>query len=39
MTGYGQGTSPADGDPAARIQKPFTAQTLLQAVQQALNSG
>jgi signal transduction histidine kinase len=39
MTGYGQDASPADGDPAARIQKPFTAQTLLQAVQQALNAG
>jgi len=40
MTGYGQGASPlGSNDPAARIQKPFTAQTLLEAVQQALNAG
>jgi PAS domain S-box-containing protein len=38
MTGYGQGTSPAPGsDQAARIQKPFTTQSLLHAVQEALN--
>jgi hypothetical protein len=35
----GQGASPESSDPTARIQKPFTAQTLLQAVQQALNAG
>jgi PAS domain S-box-containing protein len=39
MTGYGPGASPGGSDSAARIQKPFTAQTLLQAVQQALNAG
>jgi two-component system cell cycle sensor histidine kinase/response regulator CckA len=39
MTGYGPGAAPGGSDPAARIQKPFTAQTLLQAVQQALNAG
>ena len=39
MSGYGQVTSPGSSDQAARIQKPFTAQTLLQAVQQALNAG
>ena len=39
MTGYDPGASPGGSDPAARIQKPFTAQTLLQAVQQALNAG
>ncbi|MGH3205560.1 MAG: hybrid sensor histidine kinase/response regulator [Streptosporangiaceae bacterium] len=40
MTGAGQGaTRPGTSDRAGRIQKPFTAQTLLQAVQQALNAG
>jgi PAS domain S-box-containing protein len=40
MTGYGQGASPlGSSDPGARVQKPFTAQTLLQAVQEALNAG
>jgi FixJ family two-component response regulator len=40
MTGYGQGASPlGNNDPGARVQKPFTAQTLLQAVEQALNAG
>ena len=38
MTGYGAGASPpGSSDRAARIQKPFTTQSLLQAVQQALN--
>jgi len=39
MTGYGQGASPGSSDQPARIHKPFTAQTLLQAVHQALNAG
>src|SRR5580693_510705 len=40
MTGYGQGASPpGSSDRGARIQKPFTAQTLLQAVQEALDAG
>jgi PAS domain S-box-containing protein len=40
MTGYGQGAPPpGSSDRGARIQKPFTAQTLLQAVEQALNAG
>jgi PAS domain S-box-containing protein len=39
MTGYGQGLSPGISDRAGRIQKPFTAQILLQAIQQALNPG
>ena len=38
MTGYGQDESPATPDQPARISKPFTAQTLLQAVHQALNT-
>jgi PAS domain S-box-containing protein len=38
MTGYGPGASPpGNSERAARIQKPFTTQGLLQAVQQALN--
>jgi PAS domain S-box-containing protein len=38
MTGYGPGAAPPDSsDQAARIQKPFTTQSLLQAVQLALN--
>ena len=39
MTGYGPGASPGISDQVARIQKPFTAQALLQAVHQALNAG
>jgi PAS domain S-box-containing protein len=40
MTGYGQGAPPpGSSDRGARIQKPFTAQTLLQAVQEALSAG
>ena len=38
MTGYGPGASPGGSDQAARIQKPFTAQALLQAVHQALET-
>jgi two-component system, cell cycle sensor histidine kinase and response regulator CckA len=40
MTGAGQGSSPrGTSDQAGRIQKPFTARTLLQAVHDALNAG